>query len=197
MVAVKKHSMSPSCGLTIPLPDNTALILIDMQEKLVAAMPQSIRSTIDRQKILLHSFKLLLSNVIITEQYPKGLGATIAELSSAFSASWPVFEKTSFSCMGSADVRKALASKNINTVVLAGVETHVCVLQTALDCVSSGFQTLILTDAVNSRREQDMLTALNTAPMSGVFTLTVESLVFMLMRDSSHPAFRDISRLMR
>ena len=173
------------------------IILIDMQEKLLGAMPDTIGNTISRQKILLESVRHLGVSTVITEQYPQGLGATSGELSGLFDPSWPVFEKTSFSCLGSAEVRMELEKKNINTLILAGIEAHVCVLQTAVDSVARGLRTIILKDAVNSRKAVDFETGLDTAKAAGAHLMSVESLLFMFMRDSSHPAFRTVSRLLR
>jgi nicotinamidase-related amidase len=177
---------------------NTSLILfIDMQEKFLGAMPDTIQDTILRQKILLESAKLLQVPVVVTEQYPKGLGHTIIEIADIFEPGWPIFEKSTFSCLGSTDVRMELKKKNFNSVILLGIENHVCVLQTAIDLLAEGFQTIILKDAVNSRKTIDMETGFETAKAAGAHLMTVESFVFMLMKDSRHPFFRDISKLLK
>lgn len=160
-------------------------------------MPENIQSTIERQKVLLEAAGLLQIPVVITEQYPQGLGHTIPELTELFDSSWPFFEKTTFSCLGSTEVRMELEKKNINTVILVGIEAHVCVLQTAVDCLAKGFQTIILKDAVNSRKTLDMETGLKTAQSAGAHFMTVESLLFMLIKNATHPAFREISKLLR
>ena len=181
----------------IPEPNSTTLIFIDMQEKLIKAMPETISETINKQKILLEAAKLLNINVIITEQYPKGLGYTINDLSSIFSEKWPLIEKNTFSAMGCTEVRMELQKQPPETVVVAGIESHVCVLQTAIDSINAGYNTILLTDAVNSRHEIDRDTAMKTVSDAGGILMTVESLLFMLMRDSKHSAFRDISKLLR
>lgn len=177
--------------------ETTLLILVDMQERLVGAMPERAARVISRQKILLQAMSLLNVDVMVTEQYPRGLGATVVELSVIFSPAWPVIEKSTFSCIGCTDVRKELTRKKRDTVLIAGIEAHVCILQTALDSVVAGYRTAVIRDAVTSRRESDMLAGMDTALMAGVYPLSVESAVFMLMKDSAHPAFRDISKLMR
>ncbi len=178
-------------------PQTTVLILVDMQERLVEAMPEKAAQIISRQKILLQAMSLLGVDVIVTEQYPKGLGSTVGELSAIFSSALPVIEKNTFSCLGCPEVRKELARKKRETVLIAGIEAHVCVLQTVLDCLESGYGTAILRDAVNSRKESDMLTSMDAASMAGAYPLSVESAVFMLMKGSAHPVFRDVSKLMR
>lgn len=186
------------CQCFFPPEINRSLILfIDMQEKFIPAMPADIVDTVARQKILLQGAKLLQVPVVVTEQYPKGLGYTVDELKEVFDPSWPIFEKSTFSSLGSTEVRMELEKKNINTVILVGIEAHVCVLQSAIDSLAKGFQTIILKDAVNSRKNRDMVTGLETAKAAGTHFMTVESLLFMLMQDSKHPAFREISKLLR
>ncbi len=181
----------------IPVIDSTTLIFIDMQEKLLNAMPEDISDTIAKQKILLEAAKRLALRVVITEQYPQGLGSTTEEISSIFASEWPIFEKSTFSSLGETAVRMELEKQTVKTVILAGIETHVCVLQTAIDSIAKGYQTIILTDAVNSRNSVDKETAFITAQSAGAILMTVESMLFVLMRDSEHPAFRSVSKLLR
>lgn len=176
--------------------DSATLILIDMQEKLVSVMPQDIDSTIAKQKILLQAASLLGMGVIVNEQYPKGLGHTVTELSELFLPQWPLIEKTTFSSMGHPDVHSELKKRSPKTVVLAGIEAHVCVLQTAIDCINAGYHTILLTDATNSRSVVDRDTGIQTVQAAGGIIMTVESILFMLMRDSRHPAFKGISKLL-
>ena len=187
---MKKESIIPSTG-------TSALIFIDMQERLVNAMPETISGTIESQKILLQAASLLGLKTIITEQYPKGLGYTTEELSSLFSSDWKIIEKNTFSSMQEPAVRAEISNSPVKTIILAGIETHVCVLQTAIDCIESGYQTILIADAVNSRKESDKLTALRTAESCGIQIMSVESLIFMLMRDSKHPEFKNISKLLK
>ncbi len=186
-----------SSEFLIPATESTALLIIDMQERLLAAMPDDISATIAKQKILLEASKLLKLKVVITEQYSKGLGNTTEELSSMFDPKWCVIEKSTFSSLGETAVRAELKKRTIKTIILAGIETHVCVLQSALDAITKGYQTIILTDAVNSRSEVDKNIAFKTAQSAGAILMTVESMLFVLMRDSKHSAFKAVSKLLR
>ena len=177
--------------------NTTVILFIDMQEKFLGAMPENIQNTIARQKIVLEAAKLLKVPVVITEQYPQGLGYTLPEIKAVFDPNWPIIEKSTFSCMGAPEVRMELKKQNFSSVVLLGIENHVCVLQTGMDLLAKGFQTILLKDAVNSRKTVDLETGFETAKAAGVHMMTVESLLFMLMKDSRHPAFRDISKLIR
>ncbi len=181
----------------IPKPDTTAVLFIDVQEKLVAAMPEIFRDTLKKQKIFLDGAKALRLDVVVTEQYPKGLGATLPELSSIFEPKWPVLEKASFSALVEPAVRSHLERNPPETLVIAGIEAHVCVFQTALDSLAKGWSTIVLADAVESRNDVDKRTALAAAAAEGAKIWTVESLLFALTRDSGNPAFKTISKLVR
>lgn len=181
----------------IPKPETTKIVFIDVQEKLVAAMPESFPAVVAKQKILLEGAKSLGTRVLVTEQYPRGLGPTIGELSSLFDPEWPVLEKTAFSALGEPSVRTELAKTPTETIVVAGVETHVCVLQTAIESLEKGWNTIVLADAVESRNALDKQTALAAAESAGAWILTVESLLFALTRDAKNPAFKTISKLVR
>jgi nicotinamidase-related amidase len=176
--------------------NKSIMVFIDMQEKLINAMPVEIKDTINRQQRLLKALSVLNMPVIITEQYSKGLGNTIAPLKKYFNPDWPIIEKNTFSCMGSEEVKDKLALSGKKIIILAGIETHVCVLQTALDCIKEGYQVIILHDAVCSRNSIDKETAFITAQNAGVLSLTVESLLFMLLQDSKHPDFKKVSKIL-
>ena len=176
--------------------NESVLVFIDMQEKLVNAMPDEVEFIIKRQQKLLRAASVLNMSVIITEQYPKGLGSTLASLQECYNPKWNIIEKETFSCLGSEEFRQKLSSYEKKTVVLAGIETHVCVLQTALDCVKEGYHVIILRDAVCSRNSIDKETAFITALEAGVSFLTVESLFFMMLQTSKHNDFKKISKIL-
>ena len=177
-----------------PSPDDTAFILIDMQEKLLASMNTAEAGKIIAwQKILLNTASELNIPVIVTEQYPNGLGRTIPELSGLFKTEWPIYDKTSFSCFGDVKFRMEILKRHIRTLVLIGVEAHVCVQQTAVDALEKGFQVIAIADAVNSRRQNDFSVSLDFMRSLGVHVMNSESLIFSLLRDSAHPSFRKIS----
>ncbi|OGV56326.1 MAG: hypothetical protein A2017_14540 [Lentisphaerae bacterium GWF2_44_16] len=175
---------------------STVFVLIDMQEKFVPAIP-SIATIIPRQKLLLNAARELGVRVAVTEQYPKGLGNTISELKDLLAPSWPLIEKTSFSCFGAPEFRKVIAQFPVKSIVLMGVETHVCVLQTALDALSRDCDVFIASDAVSSRNDIDRDAAFSLMKQNKINVTTSEALIFMLLRDASHPSFRAISKMLR
>ena len=172
--------------------EETTLVVIDIQEKLLPAIRKSASMLLNVKKSILAA-KALKLPVICTEQYPKGLGHTVDELSVALKGV-PVFEKTSFSCCGSEAFMNSLQSKK---VLLVGIEAHVCVYQTACDLLAKGFEVVIAEDAVSSRQKLDCQRALLNLEKKGVFISTFESLFMNLLKDSKHPSFKEVSAILK
>lgn len=182
--------------MILPTPENSVIVLIDMQEKLVRAMSNS-ENTVKACRMLMQGADALQCPVVVTEQYPKGLGFTVEDIASVLPAGTPVIEKTSFSCYGTEAFAETMAKQDRECVILCGVESHVCVLQTAMDALAAGKIVYIVTDAVSSRKESDMNTGLQYLRHNGVQELSAEALLFMMLRNSRHPAFKTISALVR
>jgi nicotinamidase-related amidase len=176
--------------------NSTAIILIDVQERLSSAI-STIDSVIPRQQIMLNAAKELGIDVIVTEQYPKGLGNTVSNLKELFTPEWQVIEKTTFSCFGEPKFCSELKKKSIENIVLMGVETHVCVQQTAFDGLANNYNVFLLADTVTSRNDFDKKVAMDHMQHHRVNITTVESFLLLLLRDASHPKFRSISKLIR
>lgn len=124
--------------------------------------------------------------VIVTEQYPKALGKTVPELDITNAHKW---EKMTFS-MISPDVLAVLEKNKTKSVLLVGIEAHVCVLQTALDLIENNYEVHVIADGVSSQRPSDRFSALERMRQSGAFVTTSESAVFQLMTSANHPAFK-------
>ena len=176
--------------------NKTFLTLIDVQEKFVPAI-KSFSQIVAKQQLMLQSANEIGLQTVVTEQYPQGLGSTVSELRDLFQKEWPVIEKNSFSCLGAVEFRDLLDHKNINCLVLMGIETHVCVQQTAFDALEQGYSVFLLADTVASRHEYDRETALALMREKGVNITTAEAFLFMLLRSSTHQSFRGISKLIR
>ena len=183
---------------THPTIESTAFLLIDMQEKLLASMnPVDTEKILVRQKIMLNAAKELNMPVLITEQYSKGLGKTVSGLSGLFKEDWPVFDKTSFSCFGDVNFRREIERKPFKSLVLMGVEAHVCIQQTAIDALARGFQVFLIADAVNSKRQSDVAISIDFMRGLDIYVTSSESLIFSLLRDASHPLFKKVSSLLK
>jgi nicotinamidase-related amidase len=173
--------------------DDTALAVIDVQQKLVSLIPGHERIVWNIRR-LLDGAKQLGVTILATEQYPQGLGGTVAELASRLP---DVIDKTAFSGCGSDQFCQRLAQINVPKVLLAGIEAHVCVQQTALDLVANGYRVFVAADAVGSRFTVDHETALRRMELGGVTLTTTESSLFEWCQRSGTPQFKQISALVR
>ena len=172
------------------------LVVVDFQEKIVPAMREGASAVAEAVK-LIKGFQALDCPILITQQYTQGLGETVAEIREAF-AEFSHIEKSAFSIMGEQAFADALAQSGRKTVVLCGIEAHVCVMQSAFDMQAAGYNVFLATDAVSSRKERDEKPALKRMIQAGVVPTTVESALFELLdNDSKSDTFKTISKLIR
>jgi nicotinamidase-related amidase len=175
--------------------ENTAGLIIDIQEKLFPAM--SGREPLLKNCIkLIRGLQILGIPFIVTQQYTKGLGETISEITHEI----PYFsyiEKRDFSCCGEPEVMDRLKELRVKNVLICGIESHVCVLQTALDLKESGFEPVIILDAVSSRFESNLKLARERFRHEGIMMTSVESVLFEMTRSSSAPEFKAISNIVK
>jgi len=171
------------------------LLVIDVQERLMAAMPDGTRGVLIKQVgVLLQAAEVLNIPVAITEQYPKGLGPTEADLLS-LSPTKTVIEKTCFACTNADSFMTRLRSSHRRSVILTGMETHICILQTALALQKQGYQVFVVEDGVSSRTAQNKHNALQRLRQAGVIITNTESVLFEWLADAKHTAFRTLSKL--
>jgi len=172
------------------------LVLVDVQEKLCSAMPPGdLARLLKNCATLLQSAALLEVPAIVTEQYPKGLGVTHAELTPFLNAT-PRVEKTCFSCGDEPAFRQKLQGDRPQ-IILAGMESHICVLQTALQLQAAGKQVFVVEDAVLSRHPDNKANALARLRQAGVIVTNMESVVFEWLKVAQGDAFKQISRPIR
>jgi nicotinamidase-related amidase len=173
------------------------VVLTDVQERLFGAMDAERRDEMVRNlKILLPAARRLGVPVVVTEQYPKGLGRTLPELRVLMDDT-PALEKTAFSACGAAGFAERLRELDAAPVIMTGIEAHVCVLMTALDLLARGVRVSIVADAVCSRRATSMDLGLAQARQAGAVVTSTETVVFQLLGGSDTEAFREISKLLR
>jgi nicotinamidase-related amidase len=173
-------------------PDNAVLVVIDVQDKLLVKIPTAavlVRNT----AFLLDVARLLEVPVRATEQYPKGLGPTTAELARRLTAPLPA--KTAFSCCGAGTFQDELKVLQRPNAILAGMETHVCVAQTALDLLDAGLHVFLPVDALAARSAVDHDAALRRLEQAGAVPTSAEAVAFELLADASHPQFKAVSKL--
>ncbi len=166
----------------------SALVLIDIQERLFPRVYEH-RRVLSRIDLLIFAARLLHVPILLTEQYPKGLGKTIHEIQQALPETQPL-EKMDFSCVPAPGFRERLSSLQRDQIVLAGIETHVCVAQTALDLSSQGERVFVVADATASRRPLDAQTALQRLDRNGLTIITAESVVFEWLRRAGTEEFK-------
>jgi len=171
-------------------------VIVDVQSKLATAMPaDAMQVVIKNCGILAQVSGMLGVPVIATEQYPKGLGNTVPELSAWLTAVHPV-EKTTFSCMAEPKFSRQL-TRDHTQVILAGMEAHICVLQTALDLIACGKQVFVVEDAVISRSHANKANALARLRDAGCIITNTESVVFEWLGAAEGDVFKAASKLIR
>lgn len=177
-------------------PRHTALVVIDIQEGFRNAIPD-FGLIASRAATVVRGFQILGLPVLVTEQYPNGLGHTAEEIKLVLTDADEVFEKSAFSSCGADAFVAKLNDLSIKQVLICGLETHVCVNQTAHDLLTRGFQVHILTDCDCSRFEHNREAGLAKMLASGVIPSSIEMALFELMRDSKHERFKEIQRLIK
>jgi nicotinamidase-related amidase len=180
-------------------PKSTVLVVVDVQERLAAAMPApSLERLVANTSILLEAAKLTGVSVLASEQYPKGLGPTLAPIAAKLGevGSTP-FEKLDFDACGEVAFSRALAAKAPRSVVVVGMESHVCVFQTARELVRRGYSTYVVSDAVTSRKEENRLAGLALCERAGAIPTVTEAVAFDWVGRAGSDAFKAISKLVR
>jgi nicotinamidase-related amidase len=173
------------------------LVVVDVQERLFNAMDAERRDDmVANVKILVSAARRLDVPVLVTEQYPKGLGRTLPELRSLLGDT-PPFEKTAFSCCGAEGFMDRMRVLGADHVILTGIEAHVCVLLTALDLLTRGLRVSIVADAVCSRRPANLEIGLGQARQASAVVTATETVVFQLLGGAGSDAFRELSKLLR
>lgn len=176
---------------------DSCLLIIDVQERLAPVMNEP-RRVIDGCSRLIQAATLLEVPTIITEQYPKGLGPSIFDIRDAAPESAVFFEKTSMSAVSEEGFLEKLRAFGKKQVIIAGIEEHICVLQTALELKQSGFDVFIVTDASGSRAVENEQAALYRFQQEGITPATIEMVFFEWLRKSGTPEFKEIqNRLIR
>lgn len=183
--------------------DNCQAVLIDVQEKLTPSIYRS-PDIIDKTSILIKGLHILGVPILISEQYKKGLGDTVEpirkvldDLEEESTKPFKSIEKRAFSVYDDDEAWNHIAQQNRNAVILFGIETHVCVMQTALDLLDDGMQPIIIADATGSRSKYDRKQAIRRMRRAGAVISTTEAILFELCRTSTDPAFKAIVELVK
>ena len=177
-------------------PGRTALAVIDVQEAFRPHIPD-FAEVAARCALVAQAARLLGLPVVVTEQYPKGLGRTAAEIAAALPEGFEPVEKTAFSSCGAQAFVARLIESGARQVMLCGIEAHVCVNQTAHDLLARGYQVHLLADCISSRTDQNRQAGLDKMLRSGALPSSTELALFELMRDARHEQFKAIQKLIK
>ncbi|ABV66556.1 hydrolase [Aliarcobacter butzleri] len=175
--------------------EDALFCLVDVQERLFPHIGN--KEILEKNLLtLVKGLKVLNVPFIVNEQYKKGIGETIPSLKELVET-YSSYEKTTFSCCQNDETMKAIKNANKKVVIVAGIETHVCVLQTCIDLLENGFKVVLVTDCCSSRKENDTKFAIKRLIQAGVIPTTYESILFELTLDAKNPCFKEISSLVK
>ena len=176
------------------LENETLLLIVDVQQKLINNIKGS-QLLIFNIKKLIDTCNLLNVNIAITEQNPLKLGITLKSILN--DNEYPKFEKMEFSCIENKNFLNYINKNNFKNIIVCGIESHICILQTSIDLLRKGFNILIPRDAIGSRNEIDNDTAFLRLILSGAVASTTESLICELCKTSNRKEFREVSKILK
>ncbi len=171
------------------------VLMIDVQEKLVKAT-NADQEAINAGKMLAAA-NILGLPVLVSEQYPKGLGSTVANVSEHFTENTKVIEKSSFSILKEENALETIKSYGKKQIILFGIETHICVLQTAIELIENGFEVYLIKNASKSRQEFEHFAGIDVMKEEGVHVVTLEIALFELLETSKNPSFKQVQALIK
>jgi nicotinamidase-related amidase len=177
-------------------PDETGLIVIDVQEAFRPVIDR-FDETVANCRILVEGFGILGAPVIVSQQYPKGLGQTVPELAEVLPDGTPVCDKLRFSAVGVPNLDAAIADAGRRRWVVCGIESHVCVNQTAHDLIAAGYQVTLATDAISSRTPANRQVGIDKCAAAGTVVSSTEAVLFEMLAQAGSDEFKAISRLVR
>lgn len=174
--------------------EDTVLMVIDIQERLVPAMKYG-KKVIENTNILVSIAKDLEIPIVVTEQYPRGLGPTVSEIKDNLGEA-PIYEKISFTAY-TEEVANELKKLGKKKIIITGMETHVCVMQTVRGLIADGYQVFLVGDAVSSRGKENYRNGLALMSAMGAVVTNTESVFFDLMKEAGSPLFKKLSKLIK
>jgi nicotinamidase-related amidase len=178
-----------------PKPGDTALVIIDAQDKLMGVMGRRDEITAGLIK-LCHLAKTFDLPLILTEQYSKWLGPTVPEIKEVLPVYAPI-EKLDFDCCAVSEFNQALADVDVTNIILTGVETHVCVLQTCQTLAARGYRVYVPQDAVDSRIEDNQRVGLDLMKETGAIITSAETLIFQMLARAGTPEFKTMMKIVK
>lgn len=171
------------------------LLIVDVQERLVSALDKDV--VVKRTATLTQAAKILEVPIIVTEQYPKGLGNTVSDIKQQLSSNSPIIEKSAFSAVKEKGFMELLKSYGRKQLVVCGIETHVCVHQTVADLLTEGYEVYIAKDACASRGKYEFKQGVERMQANGAKISCVEIILFEWLKSSKNPHFKAVQSLIK
>lgn len=181
--------------MNVLTPEDSLLLVVDVQEKLVNALDKDI--IVKRVFNLVKSARLLNIPVVVTEQYPRGLGATVQLVAEELPEESAIFEKVTFNALDADGVLEKIKSYNKKQIVLCGIETHICVHQTAAALLREGFEVYLAKDACASRNKYEFKQGIELMQANGAKISCMEIILFEWLKTAKNPCFKEIQALIK
>ena len=182
-------------GSSVVRKDGVVFVVIDIQEKLLPSISEKERVVENTVKLIEFAKKLNIP-IVWTEQYPKGLGPTVEPIRNSLQGQRSL-EKVAFSCFGAEGFAEALSAHDAKTLVLVGIETHVCVAQTALDAIDAGYRACVVKDAVSSRTQENKHVGIDRVRERGAIITSTEGIMFEILEKAGTPEFKAVMHLLK
>ncbi len=176
--------------------NDAAVLVVDYQEKLLPAM-SGLDNLMDNSKKLLKGLKELEIPMVVTEQYTKGLGKTVPEITECMGDSYKPYEKLTFSGLSTEEINSAVKALGRKNIIVCGVEAHVCVLQSVIDLKAMGYNVILVEDCIASRKTSDKETTIKRAMGEGALITSAEAVLFELTYAAGTPHFKAISKIVK
>ncbi len=177
--------------------ENTLLLVVDIQEKLTGMLKENKETAEQNAKKIVKAAKILKIKTVVSEQYPKGLGSTVEAVRNEFPQDVKIFEKTQFSLASEKEILDEILKSGKKQIVIFGIEAHICVFQTALELKEKGYEVFVVSDISYSRNNEERLLALKNLRHFGIMTPSLETVLFMWLRGSKNPNFKEIQSLIK
>ncbi len=176
--------------------EDVMAMVIDFQEKLVPHMNDN-HNLIKNTAILIKGLETLKVPIITTQQYTKGLGMTVEEIGKAFDKDFEYLDKISFSCYGDEIIKEEIRKLGKKSIIICGIEAHICVMQTVIDLLEDGYDVIIIEDCISSRKYNDKINGIRRMEKEGAIIATYESILFELIKVAGNDTFKIISNLIK
>lgn len=177
---------------------DSLVLVIDIQDKLTKMLKEEVCTQIvEKSQKLVQAAKILNIDTLLSEQYPKGLGQTIEGIRNILGENYKPFEKTSFSVLDDENIASEIEKHGKKQIVLCGIESHICVLQSALALIDKGYEVYVVQDVCASRNKYEYKCAMDYLKNSGAKVLCLEMVLFGWLKGAKNPCFKEVQALIK